>query len=91
MRHHSGTAPAGSGRCTRPVKFSRTGRAKQSSSAVSAYLTTTDWAEYLELAEGLNMRILEIVSQAGANLFMPTSTLIIEQSAAAGEATGISE
>jgi MscS family membrane protein len=55
---------------------------------VYAYLTTVDWAEYLELAEGLNIRILEIVSQAGTGLFLPARTLIIEQSAAAGEAIG---
>jgi MscS family membrane protein len=55
---------------------------------VYAYLTTTDWAEYLELAEGLNLRILEIVSRAGTGLFMPASSLIIEQSSAAGEDIG---
>jgi MscS family membrane protein len=45
---------------------------------VFAYLTTTNWAEYLELAEDLNIRILEIVSQAGASLFMPSGTLYVE-------------
>ncbi len=55
---------------------------------VYAYLTTTDWSEFLELAEELNLRILEIVSQAGTGLFLPARTLIIEQSAAAGEAIG---
>ncbi len=52
---------------------------------VYAYLTTTDWREYLELAEGLNLQILEIVSRAGTGLFMPASSLVIEQSDAAGE------
>jgi MscS family membrane protein len=45
---------------------------------VYAYLTTTDWAEYLELAEGLNIRIMEIVAEAGTKLFMPAKTLHVE-------------
>ncbi len=45
---------------------------------VFAYLTTTDWAEFLELAEELNIRIVEIVSKAGASLFMPSGTLYVE-------------
>jgi MscS family membrane protein len=53
-----------------------------------AYLTTTNGAAALELAEDLNIRILEIVTQVGTGLFMPASTLIIEPSAAAGEAIG---
>jgi len=55
---------------------------------VYAYLTTTDWSEFLELAEELNLQILEIVCQAGTSLFMPASSLIIEQSDAAGEDIG---
>ena len=45
---------------------------------VFAYLTTTDWAEFLELAEEMNIRIVEIVSKAGASLFMPSGTLYVE-------------
>ena len=45
---------------------------------VFAYLTTTDWAEFLELSEALNIRIVEIVSKAGASLFMPSGTLYVE-------------
>ena len=48
---------------------------------VNAYLGTTDWATYLELAEGLNIRILEIVAQAGTKLSLPAKTLHLEQSA----------
>ena len=55
---------------------------------VFAYLTTTNWAEFLEMAEALNIRIMEIVADAGTSLFMPASTLIVEQSAAGGEAMG---
>jgi MscS family membrane protein len=48
---------------------------------VWAYLNTTDWEEYLELAEELNLRILEIVTQAGTTLSLPTSALHIRESA----------
>ena len=45
---------------------------------VYAYLTTTDWAEFLELAEELNIRILEIVSEAGTSLFMPAKVPYVD-------------
>ena len=48
-----------------------------------AYLDTNVWAEYLELAEGLNMRILEIIALAGTSLSLPSQTLHIEQTDAA--------
>jgi MscS family membrane protein len=51
---------------------------------VYAYLATTDWAKYLEFAEELNIRILEIVARAGTSLSLPARTLHVEQSAAAG-------
>jgi MscS family membrane protein len=47
---------------------------------VSLYLATTVWAEYLELAEGLNIQTLEIVARAGTSLALPARTLTIEQS-----------
>lgn len=50
-----------------------------------AYLDTTDWAEYLELAEALNMRILEIVAAAGTTLSLPARALHVEQHASADE------
>ncbi len=46
---------------------------------VYAYLDTKEWVVYLELAEELNMRILEIVAQAGTTLSLPARTLHIEQ------------
>ena len=49
-----------------------------------AYLNTTDWAEYLELAEELNIRILEIVARAGTSLSLPARTLHVEQMAIVG-------
>ena len=53
---------------------------------VYAYLSTIVWSEYLELAEELNMRILEIVTQAGTTLSLPASTLHIEQTDGTGKA-----
>ena len=46
----------------------------------NAYLNTTEWATYLELAEQLNIRILEIVARAGTSLSLPAKTLHLEQS-----------
>jgi MscS family membrane protein len=48
-----------------------------------AYLDTTDFAEFLGLAEDLNIRILEIVAEAGTSLALPASTLYVEQRAGA--------
>ncbi len=45
---------------------------------VFAFLDTTDWAKYLELAEALNIRIMEIVTRAGTALALPSQTLKIE-------------
>ena len=45
---------------------------------VYAYLTTTNWAEFLAIAEELNIRILEIVSQSGTSLFLPVRTIYTE-------------
>jgi hypothetical protein len=41
-------------------------------------VSTTNWAEFLEIAEELNLGVLQIVSEAGASLFMPSGTLYIE-------------
>jgi MscS family membrane protein len=49
---------------------------------VFAYFDTTDWAEYLELAEDMNLQILEVVANAGTGLALPASTLKIEQDVA---------
>jgi MscS family membrane protein len=51
---------------------------------VYGYLDTKEWPVYLELAEELNMRILEIVAQAGTTLSLPARTLHIEQTDGAG-------
>lgn len=46
---------------------------------IFAYFNTQDWAEYLELAEDMNLRLLDIVSAAGTSLALPASMLRIEQ------------
>ena len=53
---------------------------------VYAYLDTKEWSVYLELAEELNMRILQIVAQAGTTLSLPARTLHIEQAGGVGAA-----
>ncbi|TDJ45188.1 MAG: mechanosensitive ion channel [Gammaproteobacteria bacterium] len=42
---------------------------------VNAYLSTTDWGVYLELAEELNIRILATVAAAGTSLVLPARVL----------------
>lgn len=51
-----------------------------------AYLDTTEWSVYLELAEELNIRVLNIVGQAGTTLSPPARTLHIEQTDGTGKA-----
>ena len=46
---------------------------------VLAFVLTTDYLEYLEVAEELNMRILEIVDAAGAELANPAKELFKEK------------
>ena len=48
---------------------------------VYAYIATTDWTEYLAIAEALNIRILEIIAAAGTTLALPATTLHFEQNA----------
>jgi MscS family membrane protein len=46
---------------------------------VLAFVLTTDYLEYLEIAEELNMRILEIIDEAGAELTNPAQDLFKEK------------
>ena len=50
-----------------------------------AYLDTTSWVEYLELAESLNIQTLDIVAKAGTSLALPAQTLHIEEMGASGK------
>jgi MscS family membrane protein len=49
-----------------------------------AYLDTTDWPEFLELAEGLNISVLEIVARAGTSLALPAQSLTLESTTGIG-------
>jgi MscS family membrane protein len=44
-----------------------------------AYVDTTDWQDYLEVAEDLNLSMLRIVTEAGSGLSLPARTLRIEK------------
>jgi len=46
---------------------------------VYGYVSTTDWAEYLEFAEELNLQIMQVVADAGTSLTPPVKALQIEQ------------
>lgn len=46
---------------------------------IFAYVQTTDWNEYLGVAEDLNLRIMDIVDQAGSSLAFPTQTISLER------------
>lgn len=45
---------------------------------IFAYVKTTDYGEYLEVAEDLNLRIMEIVAEAGSSFAFPSQTTYIE-------------
>jgi MscS family membrane protein len=46
---------------------------------VFAYIDVTDWGEFLEIAEDLNLRIMDIVQEAGSAFALPSQTLYSEQ------------
>lgn len=48
---------------------------------ISAYVLAADANEFLAIAEDLNLRLMEIVGQAGANFAFPSQTLYLEQGA----------
>jgi MscS family membrane protein len=45
---------------------------------VFAYIDVTDYGEFLEVAEDLNLRIMEIVQEAGSAIAIPSQTLYSE-------------
>jgi MscS family membrane protein len=53
---------------------------------IFAYVKTTDYGEYLEVAEDLNLRIMEIVAEAGSSFAFPSQTTYIENGTALNEA-----
>ncbi len=46
----------------------------------NVYIATTDFAEYLEIAEDLNLRIIDIVNESGTSFALPSQTLYTEKS-----------
>jgi MscS family membrane protein len=46
---------------------------------VFSYITVTDFGEYLEVAEDLNLRIMDIVAAAGSSLVFPSQTTYVEK------------
>jgi MscS family membrane protein len=46
---------------------------------VFSYVTVTDYGEYLEVAEDLNLRIMDIVAAAGTRLAVPAQTTYLEE------------
>jgi len=53
---------------------------------IFAYVKTTDYGEYLEVAEDLNLRIIEIVAEAGSSFALPSQTTYIENGKGLNEA-----
>ena len=45
---------------------------------VSAYVTVTDSAQYLEIAEDLNLRIMDILARGGLRLAVPAQRTLVE-------------
>ena len=46
---------------------------------VFAYVDVTDFGEFLEVAEDLNLRIMDIVAQAGSRFAFPSQTTYLER------------
>ena len=44
-----------------------------------SYVTVTDSGEYLEVAEDLNLRIMDIVAAAGSSLVFPSQATYVEK------------
>jgi len=45
---------------------------------IFAYIATNDYAQYLEYAEDVNLKVLKIIGEAGTNLALPTQTMYVE-------------
>jgi MscS family membrane protein len=44
---------------------------------IVAYIRVTDWAKYLEVAEDLNLRLMDVVDEAGSGFAFPSQTLYV--------------
>jgi MscS family membrane protein len=45
---------------------------------IFAHIDTTVWADFLEISEDLNLKILEVIARTGTSLALPASTLKIQ-------------
>jgi len=52
---------------------------------VFAYIAVTDWDEFKQVAEDLNLRIIDIVAEAGSHLALPAQTMFQESGAGPDE------
>jgi len=52
---------------------------------VFAYIAVTDYDEFKQIAEDLNLRIIDIVAEAGSHLALPAQTMFQESGAAPDE------
>lgn len=48
---------------------------------IFAYVDVTDWDEFQKVAEDLNLRIMDVVKQAGSGIAKPAQTMYIERGA----------
>ena len=46
---------------------------------VFAYVDLTDWNEFQQVAEDLNLRIMDVVKQAGSGIAKPAQTLYVQR------------
>jgi MscS family membrane protein len=46
---------------------------------VFSYVTVSDYGEYLEIAEDMNLRIMDIIAAAGSSLAVPSQTTYLEE------------
>jgi MscS family membrane protein len=68
LQAHSRVDPEGA-----RIRFTRFG-AYSLDLEIFAYVKATDYAEYLEVAEDLNLRLMDIVQEAGAGFAFPSNT-----------------
>ena len=45
---------------------------------IFAYIDVTNYSDYLEIAEELNLKIMDIVAQAGSSFAIPSQTTYLE-------------
>ena len=53
---------------------------------IHSFIKTTDFTEFLEVAEDLNFRVMEIVHAAGARFALPGKSIYLEGESSADEA-----